>query len=69
MTMKQLEERLIRLEHQMNVLTNKPAQGWRALIGLSTDDPIMKKAMKLALQSRKEDRLKAKLGSKRKGKK
>lgn len=61
MTNKQLEQRLHLLEQQVASLqaNDKARHGWRALIGLATDDPIMKEASRLALQYREEDRKKA----------
>jgi len=62
MTVKQIEQRLNDLERQVSELRaqQSPAKkGWRALIGLSTDNPIMQEAMSLAIQYREEDRRKA----------
>lgn len=60
MTLKQLEKRLTLLEEQVCALQlEKARHGWRALIGLSTDDPVMKEVCKLALESREAERRKA----------
>lgn len=58
MTMKQLEQRLQILEQQVASLqsNDKARHGWRALIGLATDDPIMKEVSRLALQYREKER-------------
>jgi phage-related minor tail protein len=69
MTAKQLEQRLNALEKRVSAMQSqsKPAKkGWRALIGLSTDDPIMQEAMALAIKYREEDRREAKKRVKRK---
>ena len=62
MTVKQLEQRVNDLERRVTELQaqhTKPKKGWRALIGLSTDDPIMQEAMNLAMKYREDDRRKA----------
>lgn len=69
MTVKQLEQRLHELERRVSALQAQRTpvkQGWRALIGLSTDDPIMQEAMALAMKYREEDRRKARKPVKRK---
>jgi hypothetical protein len=69
MTVKQIEQRLNELERQVSELQAQRSpvkKGWRALIGLSTDDPIMHEAMSLALKYREEDRRKARKPAKRK---
>ncbi len=63
MTVKQLEQRVNDLEKRVSELqaqqTKPKKKGWRALIGLSTDDPIMQEAMNLAMKYREDDRRKA----------
>ena len=69
MTVKQIEQRLNDLERRVSELQaqqSPPKKGWRALIGLSTNDPIMQEAMSLAMQYREEDRRKARKPAKRK---
>lgn len=69
MTVKQLEQRVNDLERRVTELqaqNSKPKKGWRALIGLSTGDPVMHEAMKLAMQYREEDRRKARKSVQRK---
>lgn len=36
--------------------TQQPKDGWRALIGIGTDDPVMKEVMKLAMKYREDNR-------------
>ena len=69
MTVKQIEQRLNDLERrvcELQAQQSPPKKGWRALIGLSTDDPIMQEAMSLAMQYREEDRRKARKSKTRK---
>ena len=68
MTVKQIEQRLNDLEKRVSELQaqRSPAKkGWRALIGLSTDDPLMQEAMSLAMKYREEDRRKGRKSRKK----
>lgn len=40
----------------MQASQEQPKDGWRALIGIGTDDPVMKEVMKLAMKYREENR-------------
>lgn len=69
MTTKQIEARLASLEErvtQLQASQAKTKQGWQALIGIGTNDPVMKEVMKLALQSRERDRRATRPKTKRK---
>lgn len=69
MTTRQMEERLTLLEKrvtEMQAHQSRTKQGWQALIGIGTDDPVMKEVMKLALQYREQDRRATRPRSKRK---
>lgn len=62
MTIKQLEARVAKLEQELATLQQKAKpkkEGWRALVGIATDDPVMKEAMSLAMKYREDDRRKA----------
>lgn len=59
MTVKQLEQRLTTLERRVSELSvsqQNTRDGWRALIGIGTDDPVIKEVMKLALKYREDNR-------------
>ena len=59
MTVKQFEERLTKLERrvaELQATQQQPKDGWRALIGIGTDDPVMKEVMKLAMKYREDNR-------------
>lgn len=69
MTTKQIEQRLANLERQVSDLQTrhpKPNQGWQALIGIGTDDPVIKEVMKLAMKYREQDRRATRPKTKRK---
>jgi hypothetical protein len=78
MTMKQLEARLEQLEKEVAELrlqslpkqkTAEPEKkGWRAWVGMATDDPWMKEAFALAQQYREKSRQEARRPPKRKAK-
>lgn len=69
MTTKQIEQRLANLERQVSDLQTRhtqPSQGWEALIGIGTDDPVIKEVMKLAMKYREQDRRATRPRTKRK---
>lgn len=73
MTTKQLEKRVAQLEQevaelkkQQSVQPNEPKKGWRAWVGMATDDPFMKEVFQAAQQYREENRREARKADKRK---
>jgi hypothetical protein len=69
MTVKQLELRIAKLEQQvaeLKAMQEPKKNGWRALIGIGTDDPVMKEVMSYAVKYREQDRQKTRRQSKRK---
>ena len=62
MTLKQLEARVAKLEKDLVLLQQKiepKKEGWRAWVGIATNDPMMKEAFAFAEEYREKDRRKA----------
>jgi hypothetical protein len=68
MTLKQLEARVAKLEHDLALLLQKiepKKEGWRAWVGAFSNDPYMKEAFAIAQEYRERDRQKARRTHKR----
>ncbi len=66
MTTKLLEKRLAQLElevaelkKQQSIQPSEPKKGWRAWVGMATDDPFMKEVFQSAQKYREENRREA----------
>lgn len=71
MTIKQLEARVAKLEQDLATLQKKTEpkkEGWRAWVGMATDDPMMKEAFAIAQEYREKSRREARRPVKRKPK-
>ena len=57
MTNKQLEQRLEQLEREVAAIRQErepKKEGWRAWVGMATDDPMMKEAFAIAQEYREK---------------